>query len=210
MKYLTFKQKIESFPVFSAGLISSLEKDTGTLKVQLSNWKKRGLIDQPRKGLYVLGKEYRKIEPSLFYLANQMYVPSYVSLESALRFYGLIPEFVAQTTSVTTRNTSKFQNDFGNFSYQHLKPECFDGFTTLKDENNFSVLIANPEKAIVDFLYFNLSKFNSSNSDIFEESYRFQNCDELSKNRIKAYAKLFKSVKLNCICDLFIKEVVIK
>ena len=208
MKYLAFKQKIESFPVFSTGLISSLTEDTKTLKVQLANWKKKGLITQPRKGLYVLGKEYRKIEPSLFYLANQMFIPSYVSLESALAFYGLIPEFVAQITSVTARNTSEFKNDFGNFSYQHVKPECFAGFVALKDENNLSILIANPEKAIVDFLYLNLSKFNLKDHDVFEESYRFQNCDELSKSKIKMFAKLFKSKKLNSVCDLFVKEVI--
>ena len=207
MKYLAFKQNFESFPVISGGAISSLVKDKKTLKVQLSNWKKKGLIDQPRKGLYVLGKEHRKIEPSLFYLANQIYILSYVSLESALRFYGLIPEFVVQTTSVTTRNTNEFQNNFGHFSYQHLKPECFDGFTTFKDENDFSILIATQEKAIVDFLYFNLSRFNFLDSNIFEESYRFQNCDKLNKNKIKAYAKLFKSKKLSSICDLFIKEI---
>lgn len=208
MKYLTFKNKIEQFPVFSSGLISSLVEDTDTLKVQLADWKKKGLVTQPRKGLYLLGKEYRKIEPSLFYLANQMYIPSYVSLESALRFYGLIPEFVAQTTSVTPRNTSKFQNEFGDFSYQHLKPKCFSGFTALKDENNLNILIASPEKAVVDFLYFNLSRFNSLEHDIFEESYRFQNCDGLNKNKIKLFAKSFHSIKLSIICDLFIKEVI--
>jgi len=208
MKYLAFKHKIEQFPVFSSGLISSLVEDTNTLKVQLANWKKKGLITQPRKGLYVLGKEFRKIEPSLFYLANQMYIPSYVSLESALRFYGLIPEFVAQITSVTARNTSKFQNEFGDFSYQHLKPECFSGFTALKDENNLNILIASPEKAVVDFLYFNLSRFNSVEHDIFEESYRFQNCSKLSKGKMKLFAKSFHSMKLSFICDLFIKEVV--
>ncbi len=208
MKYLTFKQKIEPFPVFSSGLISSLVENTNILKVQLSDWKKKGLISQPRKGLYVLGKEYRKIEPSLFYLANQMYIPSYISLESALRFYGLIPEFVAQITSVTSRNTSEFQNEFGSFSYQHLKPECFSGFTALKDENNFNILIASPEKAIVDFLYFNLARFNSLEHDIFEESYRFQNCDGLNKTKIKTFAKLFESKKLNSVCDLFVKEIV--
>lgn len=207
MKYLTFKHKIEQFPVFSSGLISSLVEDTNTLKVQLADWKKKGLVTQPRKGLYVLGKEYRKIEPSLFYLANQMYIPSYISLESALGFYGLIPEFVAQTTSVTPRNTSEFQNEFGSFSYQHLKRECFSGFTALKDENGFSILIASPEKAIVDFLYFNLSNLNSLEHDIFEESYRFQNCNKLNKDKIKLFAKLFKSKKLSSICDLFIKEV---
>jgi len=208
MKYLTFKQKIQDLPVFSSGLIPSLTDNPKTLKVQLANWKKQGLITQPRKGLYILGKEYRKIEPSVFYLANQMYIPSYISLESALGFYGLIPEFVAQATSVTTRNTSAFENEFGSFSYQHVKPECFSGFITLNDENNLSILIATPEKAVVDFLYFNLSKFNSLDSDIFEGSYRFQNCDQLSKRRIKTFANLFDTNKLDSVCNLFIKEMI--
>ena len=136
-----------------------------------------------------------------------MYIPSYVSLESALWFYGLIPEFVAKTTSITTRNTCRFQNDFGVFSYQHLKPECYSGFLGLKDENDFNILIASPEKAVVDFLYFNLSKFNLSKNDIFKESYRFQNYENLSKMKIKKFGRLFNSKKLNSICQLFIEEV---
>ena len=208
MKYLTFKQKIESFPVFSTGLLSSLTDEVATVKVQLVNWKKKGLVVQLRKGLYILGKEDREIEPSLFYLANQIFIPSYVSLESAFAFYGLIPEFVAQNTSVTTRKTSKFQNKLGVFSYQHLKPECYLGFDAIKDENGLSVLIAKPEKAIVDFLYLNLSKFDLSQKDVFEESYRFQNCSDLNKRKIKMFANLFNSNKLNSICDLFSKEVI--
>lgn len=208
MKYITFKQKIKSLPIFSTGLLSSLTEDVKTLKVQLSNWKKKGSVVQLRKGLYVLGREDRKIEPSLYYLANQIFIPSYVSLESAFAFYGLIPEFVAQITSVTTRKTCKFQNEFGVFSYQHLKPKCFTGFSSLLDENGLNTLIAQPEKAIVDFLYLNLSRFNVNKRDIFKESHRFQNCNKLNKKKIKTFAALFESNKLSTVCDLFIEEII--
>lgn len=208
MKYLTFKQKIKFLPIFATGLLSSLTDDVNILKVQMAHWKKKGLIVQLRKGLYVLGKEEREVEPSLFYVANQIFIPSYVSMESALAFYGLIPEFVAQITSVTARKTCRFENDFGVFSYQHLQPKCYRGFRVVKDENNLNFLIAEPEKAVVDFLYLNLPKFDPLKKDIFEESYRFQNCNKLSKRKIKSIANLFGSKKLNKVCDLFAKEMI--
>lgn len=209
MKYSTFKQKIKSLPVFSTGLLSSLTDDTDTLKVQLTNWKKKELIVSLRKGLYVLGKEEREIEPSMFYLANQIFIPSYVSLESALAFYGLIPEFVAQVTSITVRKTSKFKNSFGVFSYQHLQSKCHTGYKAIKDENSLNVLIAEPEKAVIDFLYLNLSKFDRSRKDIFEESYRFQNCNKLNRRKMKSMSNLFESKKLNTICNLFMEEMIL-
>ena len=208
MKYSTFKQRIKSLPVFYAGLLSSLTEDTETRKVQLSGWKKKGLVVRLRKGVYVLGKEDRIIEPSLYYLANQIFIPSYLSLESALAFYGLIPDFVGQITSVTTRKTCEFKNEFGVFSYQHLKQKCYTGFDFLKDENNLNTLIAEPEKAIVDFLYLNLAKFSINKQDIFEESYRFQNCNQLSRKKIKIFTKLFESKKLNTVCDLFVERII--
>ena len=129
-------------------------------------------------------------------------------MESALAFYGLIPEFVAQSTSVTVRKTCRFENSFGVFSYQHLQPKCYTGYKAIKDENNLNVLIAEPEKAVIDFLYLNLSKFDQFKKDIFKESYRFQNCNKLNKRKFKSTANLFESKKLNIVCDLFIKEII--
>ncbi len=207
MKFDNFKNKIKNLPFFSTSFISTLTDDSETLKVQLSSWKKKGLIIPLRKGLYILKENEEKI-PSTFYLANQMYIPSYISMESALHYYGLIPEFVAQVTSITTRKTSSFKNKFGVFTYQHLKPKVYTGFTHIREINsNLQSLIANPEKAIVDFLYLNLSTFNESSPDIFHKSYRFQNCGKVNRKKIKTYAKLFNSKKLIVISDLFIQEV---
>ncbi len=207
MKFDNFKTKIKNLPLFSTSFISTLTDDSKTLKVQLSTWKKKGLIVTLRKGLYVLRENEEKM-PSTFYLANQMYIPSYVSMESALHYHGLIPEFVVQITSITTRKTITFKNKFGVFTYQHLKPEAYTGFTHIGEtDSNLQSLIANPEKAIVDFLYLNLSIFNESNPDIFQKSYRFQNCEKVNRKKIKTYAKPFNSKKLIVISDLFIREV---
>ena len=208
MQYKAFKQKIKSLPLFSSSMLSSLTKNDDTLKVQLSIWKKKGLISSLRKGLYVLGSEEREIEPSPFYLANQIFIPSYVSMESALAYYGLIPEFIAATTSVTVRKTCKFKNEFGLFTYQHVISPGYTGFEVIQETQNIKVLIAIPEKAIVDFLYLNLSKFSVSDILPFTRSYRFQNCEKLSKRKIRNYAQLFRSKKLIAISESFINEVV--
>ena len=207
MKFTQFKQKIKNLPTFSSSLFSSITDDVDTLRVQLTKWKKKGLVIQLKKGLYVLGDKEREIEPSNFYLANQIIIPSYISLESALSYYGLIPEFVASITSITIRKTCRFKNQFGTFIYQHIKSEGFTGFD-LKKSNDLNILIACPEKAVVDFLYLNLHEFTIKNKDIFKKSYRFQNCNNLSLRKIKYYAKILKSKKLNVISEMFIQELI--
>ncbi len=206
MKYFTFKQKIKHLPVFSTSMLSSLTKNTKTLKVQISHWNKKGLIVPIRRGLYLLNKDDRVFEPSCFYLANQIFIPSYISLESALSYYGLIPEFVGYTTSITTRKTSKFKNQFGVFTYQHISPKNFNGFQTITELNDLKVFIAVPEKALVDFVYLNMHKFSDKDSLVFVASYRLQNYEKLSKRKLKYFASIFKSKKLNLIIKLFIRE----
>ncbi len=207
MKFNEFKRKIRSLPVFSTSMVGALTPKVGTLKVQLSQWKKKGLIRPLRQGLYVLGREERQVEPPLFYLANQIFVPSYMSLESALAYYGLIPEYVAQATSVTVRKTCRFKNDFDTFTYQHILKSAYSGFESIR-QGDFSVLLANPEKAVVDFLYFHQAQFPPFDRDIFTKSYRFQNCEHLNPKRLRKYAEQFGNKKLISVVALFVQEFV--
>ena len=207
MKYSAFRSRIRKLPVFSSAMLGSLVRDTATLRVQLAQWKKKGLVSVLRKGLYVLNPEDREAEPSRFYLANQIFMPSYVSLESALAYYGLIPEFVGMTTSVTVRKTSTFKNEFGTFSYRHLQPTAYSGFVSVDESAKTSFLIAAPEKAVADFLYLNLARFHPADRAIFEKSYRFQNGRSLSARRLRNEAGKFGGKKLRTIMDLFIQEV---
>ena len=195
--------------MFSTSLLGALTDQEGTLRVQVSIWKKKGLIRSLRKGLYILSPEERHWEPSLFYLANQIFSPSYVSLESALAYHGLIPEFVATTTSVTVRKTCRFENDFGVFTYQRVIPNGFDGFESIRESEKVSALVATPEKAVVDFLYLrvNLAQFKKPDRRIFSESYRFQNCEGLNRSKLRAYAKRFGSKRILLAVESFIEEV---
>lgn len=203
MKYLEFKKRIQDFPLFSSSLLGYLDANEQVLKNQLTGWKRQGLLLELKRGLYILNENDRKVTPSRVFLANQLYSPSYVSTEYALMFYDLIPERVADITSVTTRKTAYFKNTFGLFIYQHIGIDCFKGFIEEKDENDYSFLIATPEKAVVDFIYLNLPRFERDRPEIFEQSFRFQNFADLSSTKMLDFAVLFKNKKLFDVVKMF-------
>ncbi len=113
---------------------------------------KRGHVIRIKKGLYVWGQD---VDPAPFsneILANLIYGPSYVSLEYALSFYGLIPERVATVTSVTFKKTKTFATPVGQFSYEHINQEAYAAGIRLQIEGQQSFLIATPEKALLDVI----------------------------------------------------------
>ncbi len=210
MQYIDFKDKVAVQPFFKSADLEVFEPDLQVFRNRLLRWEKQGLILKLRKGFYMLNKANRKIEPSRTFIANQLYAPSYVSLEYALNIYGLIPERVMEVTSITSKKTQHFSTPLGVFTYQHIKLACFRGFKAVKDENGKSCFIAEPEKAMVDFIYLNLNKFNSADPDIFEESYRLQNIRQLSCEKVHAFSRMFKNRRLAkaslLLCDFIKKE----
>ncbi|MBU3942458.1 hypothetical protein KKA24_00575, partial [Patescibacteria group bacterium] len=163
------------------------------------------LLVRLKRGVYLLNANDRKINPSRAYIANQLYTPSYVSLEYALKFYDLIPERVSDLTGITTRKTLWLKNEAGTFIYQHIKPQAFRGFKALKDEAALTFFIAEPEKAVVDFFYLNLEKFEGADEEVFEESYRLQNVEMLKARKVMKFAELFDSGKLMRLSQSFCK-----
>ena len=210
MNFTKFKEKFGELPFISArSVVTAAAGDRQIMRNQLTRWRKNGHIIQLKRGVYLLNKNDQKLHPSRFFLANQLLWPSYVSLESALGYYGLIPEAVADVTSVTTQKTSRFNNPIGRFVYQHVKPEAFRGYRSYEDEAGLDCLIAEPEKAVADFLYLNGRRFKVRAKEVFKESYRFQNTERLSQRKILAFARLFENRRLEAVvrefCE-FIKE----
>ena len=96
---------------------------------------------------------YRKVEPHPFLVANQLRQPSYVSLQSTLAYYHLIPEYVPVVTSVTTQRPGLVETPLGNFLFRHLRPSLFSGFRLPEVEAGQPVLLASPEKSLLDLVY---------------------------------------------------------
>jgi len=107
----------------------------------------------------------------LYSIANKLYQPSYVSLETALSYYGIIPEVVYAVTSVTTKPTREFKTPKSVFSYQRIKKSVFAGYSPVTIEGHV-VLLAEPEKALADYLYFVDLKKTSLNDRLHLKSIR--------------------------------------
>lgn len=210
MRYQDFKNRVSGWPIILSREVLRFGKNHQALRNQLSRWQKQGLVVKLRRGIYLLNESDRKIQTSRAFVANQLYRPSYVSLEYALGFYGLIPEQVIDMTSVTTRKTACFRNELGNFSYQHLSPGCFRGFRAATDEAGVKYFLAEPEKAVVDFLYFKLPELKGDAAETLKESFRFQNTTTLKPKRILTLAGLWQNRRLmsaaHAFCKLIGKE----
>ena len=87
------------------------------------------------------------------YIAQKIYAPSFISLHSALSYYGIIPEAVTRITCVSTNRTAHYENAFGEYSYQTIKPELFFGYEPRVLPQGYTYHLALPEKALLDLLY---------------------------------------------------------
>ena len=150
MNELLALKSLGNFPLATSTILPLL-KDYRRPYDKINYWVKSGDLVQVKKGLYVLGKRISEQIPHPFLLANQLYGPSYVSLDSALSYHGLIPERVYQASSVTTRISKNFTTPVGRFDYTHVKSSYFSkGITNQGSIETGYFLIATPEKALWD------------------------------------------------------------
>jgi len=115
-------------------------------------WVKNGLLIRLRQGYYTF-PEYKSKPDFVLYLANRIYRPSYVSLHTAMAFYGMIPEAVVQFTSVTSLKTASFNNDFGEYVYKSIHQKLMFGYDLKPFADRWTLQLASPEKALIDLLY---------------------------------------------------------
>ncbi len=179
MKYIELIEKVSKIGIIRPQDIPFLGKPS-TLRPQLSKWKKQGKLIELRKGFYLLSSEIKPFPP-LFYLSNILLFPSYVSLQSALSYYGLIPEAVFSVTAVSTRRTRTFSTPIGVFTFRKIKQELFCGYTKVKF-GDFNVLLATPEKALLDTIYITHQS---------QESLRLQNLEILDKDKLEEMLKTY-------------------
>ncbi len=162
------KIKGKRIPIFTVREVQQLfGLSKGTAVKLLHRYTKNGFTVRLKRGLYAFPDA---LPPDLF-IANKLYEPSYISLQFALSYHGVIPETVYEITSVTTKATRRFEVGGKIYTYRRIKRQSFTGYQTER-QAGISFLIAEPEKAFVDLLYFRLysgrkplSRFNKGKID---------------------------------------------
>jgi predicted transcriptional regulator of viral defense system len=184
--------------VFPSSLLLAGRSTAGSVRRQLDRWVKSGRLLQLRRGVYSVAPPYQAEAPHPFLVANHLRKPSYVSLQSALSHYGMIPEFVPVTTSVTTGRPEELQTPLGGFLFRHLKKTAFFGYTQTEISRGQSVFLASPEKALLDLLYLT----PGSDSPEYLEELRFEPVDHFDWEALRTHAERLKSQKLRRAAEL--------
>ena len=192
MNYITFANELKNYPAFS---LRDTEKLSGKVYYhRIAEWQKKGYIKRIANGIYMFASEPLD-EMHLYYLANRIYEPSYISLESAFAHYGFIPEAVYRITSVCSKKTSQFQQDNIVFTYRSINPRLNFGYTLIKWKN-VVIKIAEPEKAVIDYFYLN-TELNTPDQI---EGMRFNTIaikEQIDWQKINKYLEIYDNKTLN-------------
>ena len=188
MKFNDFIKIYKDSPFIDSSSFS-LYDNPEHLRRQVRDWTKKGYLLPLKKGLYIFSQDYRKLQPSVLFVANFLVVPSYVSLEYVLREYNIIPEKVTVFTSITTKKTNVFENCLGRFEYRSVKENLFFGFKKQTYQNQ-KIFIASPEKALLDYFYLNP---NCGGEFSYFESMRLQNLEILDVDLLNSYKNRYNT-----------------
>lgn len=202
MEYLKLISELKKNKVYLFSLkdIENLfpNEKVKTLKNNLINWISKGYFIRLKRDLYEFAEPGIDFKIPDVYIANRLYEPSYVSLETALSIYSIIPDIAAGVTSVTTRATRIFKNRYGLFMYRTCQRRAFTGYRLMQYEG-FKVYIADKEKALVDFLYYRLRLGKPLN--FTEERFNKKILKKIDWKKTLNYAALFNNKTVNTLKD---------
>lgn len=201
MKLIELVKIVGDEPIFETSLLLAGEVDPADVRRQLSRWTKAGKLYQLRRGLYALAPPFQKVKPHPFLIANRMVRGSYVSCQSALSYYGLIPEYVPAVTSVTAGRPARGQTPFGIFVFRHLKIDLLQGYHQVKLAEGQKALLATPEKALLDLIHLH----PGADSPAYLRELRLQNLELLRLDELRRLATSSGKPKLQRAAD-FVAE----
>ncbi len=173
---MSFRTKIKKYahtPI-ARHLILELLREYNRPNDKISELIKSGELISVKRGLYITGPNIDLPQPEPFLIANHLRGPSYVSIEAALSYWGMIPEKTYEISSVTIKTSKKYVTDAGRYTYQHLPlPYYSFGIRSVELTTNQTALIASPEKALCDKIILtskiNLRSFKQTREFLLED-----------------------------------------
>ena len=205
MEFERLLELVGEEPVFETALLLAGKVNPDIVCLQLTRWTKSGRVYQLRRGLYAIAPPYQKVKPQSFLIANRLQRASYVSGQSALAFYGLIPDTVQAILSVTAGRPERLETPLGVFEFRHTKPELLRGYrmTMLNGPKTAeqNALVAIPEKALLDLVYLQ----PGGDQPAYLRELRLQNLDHLDMDELRRQAEIFNTPKLRRAVDTIIR-----
>jgi predicted transcriptional regulator of viral defense system len=192
MTFLDLKFALSKFLIFSLNDIRKV--DSAFDRRRLVEWQEKGYIKKVIKKYYIFS-DLELDERSLFVIANKIYDPSYISLESALSYYNLIPEGVFSVTSITSNKTNIFHTDTANFYYNSVKEVLMFGYLIQYDRYNMPYQIADIEKTVLDYFYIHSDL--KTEDDFFEMRFNAEEfLSRFDEEKFLRYLNVFQNKEL--------------
>lgn len=192
MKFQDLVATVADLPVFRGSLLLSGDRDPADVRRQLARWRAAGKIVQLRRNVYALAEPWRRVAPHPFVIANQLHAPSYVSLQSALSYHGMIPEAVPVTTSITTGRPADFRTPLGQYLFRHVHGDVFFGYSRVAVLDDQEAFVADPAKALLDLVYLT----PGGDAVAYLESLRLLRLEALDAETLRRHARRWGKRKI--------------
>jgi len=192
MEFGTLLEIVGDEPVFETGILLAGDIDPADVRRQLSRWTSARRLYRLRRGVYALAPPYHKVKPHPFVVANALVRSSYVSLQAALAYYGLIPEYTPLVTSVTTGRPGRWKTPLGTYEFRHVKTAWLHGYQRLDVGDGQRAFVAVPEKALLDLVYLQ----PGGDAPAYLAELRLQTPNQLDLDRLARLAEGSSSPKL--------------
>jgi predicted transcriptional regulator of viral defense system len=192
MKFEELLKVVGDEPLFETGFLLAGDVDPADVHRQLSRWVRAGRLYQLRRGLYAVAPPFQRVRPHPYVVANRLVPGSYVSLQSALAHFSLIPESVPVTTSVTVGRPGRWETPLGTYDYRHGQRDLLAGFRRTRLVEGAEALLATPEKALLDLVYLE----PDADSPAYLAELRLQNMDGLDVAELRRLAEASGKPKL--------------
>lgn len=206
MEFQRLVEIVQDEPVFETGLLLAGEVDPNNIRRQLTRWTNAGRLYQLRRVLYALAPPYQKVKAHPFVVANRLVSGSYVSCQSALAHYDLIPESVPTVVSVCSCRPGHRDTPLGSFLFRHLRRKYLGGYQLLELGDGQEALVAIPEKALLDLIYLT----PEGDSAEYIQSLRLQNLEILNMRPLRGMAEIFDKPKLRRAIEVLIEQAAIE
>ncbi len=200
-------------PEFDYQVLMHTLRDYAKPRDRVTTLMRQGVVRRIKKGLYIFGEGYGSKPASREILSNLIYGPSYISLEFALQFHGLIPERVTALTAVCLGSSKRFETPVGLFTYHNIPESAFYlGIERIKIDDKRAYLIADPEKALVDKIKSGHGISIRNQGEMREYLIEDMRIDwetllGMNVKKVEKYAKAYSSVKLKLLVNILRREI---
>jgi predicted transcriptional regulator of viral defense system len=204
MKWRDLEQKTRNLLVLEKEDLKNLEKSESTLDFNVKYWLKKDKLVKLKNGSYLIRDKWNKEDNKdeyLEYIANQLILPSYVSLEYVLAKFQILTDAQMIITSVTTKSGRRFANKIGVFGYYSISEKLFTGYETKKFKNAY-INIASKEKALFDYLYFYFLQKEPNKKNIENLRINWENITKKELEKSRKFCKLTNNKNIKKVFEI--------